>query len=360
MKQFPPLTFVVPFIKTPANIFRQGFEFSPAGFGMQAVRGAEGRPQSQALGRAAVGTALLAPLAWLAATGRMSGSGPSSQAERAQLMESGWRPNSVKVGDQWVAYSLFQPVSVQAGLVANAFEAWKAQGEKTEDVGPLVGAAVLKAMRSGLDQSFVSGLSDLFEAVNGFSMDSAARYGGRLAHSLTPFSGAQRGVQQAIDPAVRSPEGMADTFLASVPGQSEGVPARQTRFGQDVVREGGPAKRALDPFNVSTESDDPVLRMLGELQITVGFPRGSTLRGYTPKADEQRAIETAKGREVHAALSTLLERPGFQRMTDERKRRAVDDARERASRVVTARALALLRAQQPITVEALRAVREGR
>ena len=317
VKQFPPLTFVVPFIRTPANIFRQGFEFSPAGFGMKAARATEGRPQSQALGRAAVGTAVLAPLAWLAATGRMSGSGPSSQAERAQLMESGWRPNSVKVGDKWVSYSLFQPVSVQAGIIANAFEAWQSAGAKTEDVGPVVGAAVLKAMRSGLDQSFLSGLSDLFEAVNGFNLESAARYAGRTAHSLTPFSGAQRAVQQAIDPVVRDPEGLTETFLSSVPGQSEQLPARQTRFGQDVVREGGPAKRALNPFNVSTETNDPVLTMLDELQIRVGFPRVTTLRGYAPKPEEKRAIETAKGRAWHESLSQLQQRPGFARMTPE-------------------------------------------
>lgn len=353
VKAFPPLMFPIAFIKTPANIFRQGFEFSPAGFGMKAVRATEGRQQSQSLGRAAVGTALLAPLAWLAATGRISGSGPSNPSERAQLMESGWRPNSVRVGDQWVSYALFQPVSVQAGIIANAFEAWKAAGAKSEDLGPVVGAAVLKAMRSGLDQSFLSGLSDLFEAINGFNLESASRYAGRIAHSLTPFAGAQRTAQRALDPVVRDPEGLGETVLASVPGQSDQLPARHTRFGQEIVREGGPAKRALDPFNVSTVKDDPVLRMLDALQIRVGFPRATTVRGYEPTPEEKRALEIAKGREWYAALERLQQRPGFARATPEKQRRFVDDARENASRVVTARAVALLRRQQAITVEAL-------
>jgi hypothetical protein len=133
------------------------------------------------------------------------------------------------------------------------------------------------------------------------------------------------------------------------------VPARTTRFGQEVVREGGPVKRLADPFRSTTEASDPVLKMLDELEIRVGFPRATSLRGYKPTEDEQRAIETAKGRKWHAALSQLQERPGFARMTPERKRRAVEEARERASRAVTARALALRRTGRTIAVEALAA-----
>ena len=118
-KQHPSFAFVVPFIKTPANILRQGLEFSPAGALMKEAR-KEGRAGSQAQGRAALGSLAAGYLAYLASTGRLSGSGPSDATERAQLMESGWRPNSVKVGDAWVSYSLFQPVSVQAAVIANA------------------------------------------------------------------------------------------------------------------------------------------------------------------------------------------------------------------------------------------------
>ena len=63
----------------------------------------------------------------LAAKGLMSGSGPKDSADRAALMESGWRPNSLKVGDQWVSYQLAQPLSVQASVIANAFESWRGE-----------------------------------------------------------------------------------------------------------------------------------------------------------------------------------------------------------------------------------------
>jgi hypothetical protein len=172
---FPPLAFVVPFIKTPANILRQGMEFSPAGAVMTAAR-QPGRAGAQAHARAAVGTMMLAPLAWLAATGRLSGSGPQDSRERASKMEAGSRPNSLKLrlspemaerlsavgglrpaadGEFWVSYSLFQPVSVPASVVANTFEAWQALDGKGPPSVSTIASATLRTARSVLDQSYL-------------------------------------------------------------------------------------------------------------------------------------------------------------------------------------------------------------
>src|SRR6185503_7697160 len=79
-------TFVTPFIRTPANILRQGLEFSPVGLAMPAAKQG-GREGVQALGRAALGSMVLAPIAYLAATGQLSGNGPSDPGERTALLE---------------------------------------------------------------------------------------------------------------------------------------------------------------------------------------------------------------------------------------------------------------------------------
>ena len=51
----------------------------------------------------------------------------------------------------------------------------------------------MRAGRSLLDQSYLSGLYDFLQAVDNPERF-FANYGGRLAHSLTPFAGAQRTV----------------------------------------------------------------------------------------------------------------------------------------------------------------------
>jgi hypothetical protein len=104
-RDHPWLDFVIPFVKTPANILRQGIEASPLAPLSRQFRdavSAGGRAQSEAMGRATSGTVALATLAYWASQGRLSGNGPSAPSQRAALMEAGWRPNAVKVGDQWV------------------------------------------------------------------------------------------------------------------------------------------------------------------------------------------------------------------------------------------------------------------
>jgi hypothetical protein len=326
-KRYPALTFVTPFLRTPANIFRQGFEFSPAGFAMKAAR-QEGRAGTQAQARAALGSAALGGLAYLAATGRLSGSGPQNPAERTQLMESGWRPNSVKVGDQWIEYSLFQPISTPAAAIGNAFEAWRAEGMKESDAVTKVAAAVKGFARSGLDQSFLSGVADLFEMVEGRSMASAAKYLGRQAHSLTPFAGAQRSLTAAIDPNVRAPEGFVETFKAGVPGASSSVEPRLDRFGHEVIRPGGPLRRAADPFNVSRVNEDPVLAELGRLGVTMGLQTAkmSLPDGAHLTREEDFNVRQIKGTAVGDVLAKLIALPGYQQLPDDQKADALERA----------------------------------
>lgn len=318
----PGFGFVVPFIKTPGNIMRQGFEASPAGFAMSAARQG-GREGAQAMGRAAAGSAALGYFAYLAASGRLSGSGPTNPAERAQLMESGWRPNSVKIGNRWVSYLPMQPISTPAAAVADSFDAWRAAGGDA-DTAEKAADAVLRTVRSQLNQSFLSGAADLIQAIE--QSDSfeqrAASVAARTAGGFVPFSGALGTVTSATDPMVRQPKGVGESMAARLPGLSQNVPARLDRFGRDVQREGGPMRRALDPFNVSTESDDPVLAELGRLGVSMGMPSGRVTLpdNITPLSrGESREVQQAKGGATYDVLMRVISAPGYANLSDDQK-----------------------------------------
>lgn len=323
------MTFVMPFLRTPANILRQGLEASPVGFHMQAARH-EGRPGRFAQGRAAVGSVAAGYLAWLAATGRLSGNGPTDPAERAALMESGWRPNSIRFGDQWVSYQLMQPISVQAALIGNAYEAWVEQGAKGEDAPTVAAQTLARSVNSFLDQSFLSGLFDIAEALKDPER-SAGRWAGRQAHSLTPFSGLQRTIRDAKDAVQRAPRGAGEQLRAGVPGISETVPPRIDRFGEAVTREGGPTRRALDPFNASTVKHDPVADELARLGVKLTLPSRS-VTGQTLTRQQEVDVQQRRGRAVRAALERLVAAPGYQRMSDTLKTEVLEKAIETARR----------------------------
>jgi hypothetical protein len=342
VRVFPPLSLVVPFIRTPGNIFRQGLEFSPAGVLMKAARQG-GRAGVQAQARVALGTTAAGYLFWLAATNRLSGNGPRDPADRAALMESGWRPNSVRIGDSWVSFQLMQPLSVQAALVGNAVEAWREAGGDADHSADVVAKTLAKSAGSFLDQSFLSGLFDFVEAVNDPERW-AARWAGRTASSAIPFTAAVRTAQQAVDPVVRQPRTIAETVKAGVPGLSEQVPPRISRFGEPVVREGGPVRRALDPFNVSSVTDDPVARELDRLgvKLTLPSPTAAVPGGVT--REQETEVRQRRGQAVRRGLERLMAAPRYQQLSDLQRadvaERLIDRARQRENRTIRLGAVA--------------------
>jgi hypothetical protein len=205
--------------------------------------------------------------------------------------------------------------------------------------------------------SFLSGLFDMTEAINDpdrfFS-----RWTGRLAHSLTPFAGAQRTVRDFLDPVTRKPETFAEVFASNVPGLSTNVPPRVSRRGEIVTRPGGPVRRAADPLNVSEGIADPIDQELARLGISPTSPDADRLRvngeRYQWTDAKQRTIfEQASGLTRYRAVERFMQRQSYRGMPDERKTARLRGELQRAANEVTMRAQRLIRRGQPLTLEAL-------
>jgi hypothetical protein len=358
------MTFVAPFLKTPGNILRQGAEYTPAGFLMKAAK-AEGREGAQALGRAALGSLALAPIAYLAATGRLSGNGPTDAGERAALMEKGWRPNSVKIGDSWVAYNLFQPMSVGIAAVANAHERFAKSDRSDAAAEESLTAALSGAAASFLDQSFLAGVSGLLDAVQDPERN-AKRFMSQFAQGLVPASGLMRNVTQAIDPVVRKPEGAIEAVKTIVPGLSDTVPPRRGRFGQEITRQGGPIRRGFTVPEISTETSDPVAAMLEEVAVHPQVPRPPKLvidgKPVAFTREQADLIVQAIGQERRQRLERLMQgSPVFTRpdTAEGLKARAVRRELAESAEAVDSRVRALLRRREPLTLERMVTQFEG-
>lgn len=300
-------TFIAPFIKTPAAILKQGAEFSPLGFAMRGAR-AGGREGAQALGRASLGTgALLGPLAWLAATDRLTG--PSDPGERAAWFESGRRPNSVRIGDQWIEYGLFQPLAIPAAAVANAWQRFRASDGGDEAAQESMIAAVTGAGASMLDQLFLTGLSALVEAVQDPER-SSRRFFSLAAQSLVPASGMLRNITHAVDPVVRRQEGVVESVKAIIPGASDSLLPQRTRFGEPVQRPGGPLRRGFMAPAISPVVRDPVADALARANVTPTTSRATfTLRGERVPLTRQQADRSGSHRPRASHASGAADSP---------------------------------------------------
>lgn len=335
-KHAPALHYVIPFVKTVANIFKQGIEHTPIGFAMQRARSDDLRERAIAQGEAAMGTLAMLPIAYYAATGRMSGSGPRDPAERARLYETGWRPHSVNIplpaalaqslgasasedGTYWVSYALAQPFSIPAAIVANGFEAFdevsRNASEKTREqaASDIVTQTLARVGKSALDQSFLSGLGSFVEAINDPER-AAEGFFGRTAQGFVPLSGALRNVARVMDPVVRQPEGILESFQANLPGLSQRVQPRVTRFGEPVVRHDSSALVVPETSPVQRDAISDELQRLG---ITLAVPT-DRMTGIDRQLTREESLEVrqTRGRTVRALLSAVMGAPGYENLPD--------------------------------------------
>jgi len=368
--EIPAGDFILPFIRTPANIFGQGFQLSPLGF-LSKTAHSGGRLQAQARAEAALGTMLLAPIAWLAREGRLSGSGPTDPAEQNKLRKLGWEPNSIKVGDHWVGYSVLGPMALPLAVVANLHDDYverSNRGEKTDLSSAALGAS-LRLGRTMLQQSYLQNLSDLFDAVSDNTGHRWQNLVARIGASHIPASSLLRATSSAIDPVLRDPQNLEESFKAQLPFLSKEVQPRIRPTGEPITIEppGGAMGRMFLPMNISRARSDLVTQQLSDLGMTLAMPRAERIepppaktRGMTPAElrrastlppREALAVEQAKGYATQHALENLFSKPGWSEKSDVAKRNMIEKTRNRVGHQVMTRAKVLRNRGQPVTLE---------
>jgi hypothetical protein len=361
-------TFLFPFVNIPGKILQRGLETTPLGFTMKEFRQGVGRQKAQAAGRAWLGTFALAPIAYLASNMQMSGDGPRDPAERAALEREGWQPHSIKIGDRWVNYQYFQPLSEAMSLIANGWEAFRATDQSdsaAERAMQTITKGSAKMMNSILDVSWFQTLDSLYKAIS-----DPDRYGNReessVVQSLMPASGLLRETAQAVDPTYRKPTGVVESVETIIPGLSKNVPARLDTKGQPVQRPAGmpilPAwmQRGYLAPTVSQEKApgaDPVAEMMSQVYNTetgkpmnLAVPRAALRKNNTTIAltpEQKNILEQALGQERQARLLTLTKRDSVP--SEQTVRRILTEA----TKDVDAKALRLVKSKKPFTVDDL-------
>ena len=351
--------FIAPFVKTPMAILRQGAEWSPAGFAMHGtptgaalqdvvskalgrtgVAQPDARAGSQALGRAALGTLMLAPIAWLAATGRLTGAPPDDEGEREEFYARGTLGNAVKVGDYWVRYVLFQPFSVPMAAIANAWEKWQDSQQDDAAAEEALLTAIMGAGASLLDQSFLSGLGTFIDAVN-----EPQRYAGRwlslFAQGFVPLSGLARNVTQAADPVYRKPVGVKESVQSIIPGASDSLAPIRGRFGGQAQRVGPWWQRGFLVPEVSKEASDALTKELAAVGYRPRKPQPDIIVDgvtVTLTREQEDIFAAALGQERKLALERAIRHERYVGQPNEVKVARIEDASTTAALDVRARA----------------------
>lgn len=336
---------VFPFLRTPDRLLMTPVRWSPlAGLDRHAKAdfAAGGARADIAKARIAMGTALATWAAVKAFNGEITGQGPQNYDKKQELMAGGWRPNSIRVGDEYRDISNLQPFSSYltgvATLVERAQNGYESEASYAQKAKQLTGDIV--AALGG--NTWTQPVEDLAKVFTGSEAQSDAAFGNYAANVANSFSPAfmRQANQAAGDQSVRATTGdgsVGDKIIgklaASSPMNSSELPQKYDVYGQPMMREGSLGPDFLSNVNISSISKDPTIRELHRL--AVANPGKGALVSPVDKnmeipqrygggrikldAGQEQEYQKLAGEYLTAYVRGMMEDGSWAKMTDEER-----------------------------------------
>jgi len=282
-----PTFIVLPFLRTPANLLRYGFERSPLAplVGQwRADVAAGGARADLALARMATGSAILALFADYATSGFISGAGPRDQGQREALIRQGWQPYSIYSNGKWYSYNRESTIGTLAGVAATMAEVSQGRYLEPEEIdqwNEITAEVIAATARQVTDKSFFEGISrvvSVIEDPNRYTRD----YVSQTIASFTPFGSALSFGAQAIDPTRREASDPWQQIRAKLPVLAESLPPKRDLWGREVKPQAvyGKAYDLLSPVQTTEVKDSPIDAEMTRLEMNVRrIPKKTTLGG---------------------------------------------------------------------------------
>lgn len=341
-RKFPESKIVVPFVDTVANVMDRQFDYLPVFSALRLTRSnlmrqveniakdfgitseadkmvLYNRLRDQQIGRMALGTAVSGAAVALAAAGRVSGNGPTNYNEKMQLMETGWRPNSVKIGGKWIPYAYWGPLAGIFSMAGNIYDKTHYDNAPNKNIYDLIGKGLVGWTQTELDQSFLSGVSDLFDVMSGNT--SVESYIKNFASGLIPIPAAYSQTKDLIFRQQYETRNVQQKIRQKL-GITAGLEPRLNALGQPQK---GDLIYGITP---SFAKKDPVYDFLTTNQIVIAKPYIS--QQYTiPGKKDKRALTpqeytrylSESGKIIYQRLSQRIGR--LEKKKDEDKQKEV-------------------------------------
>ena len=306
----PPLRLVLPFVRTPINVFRYAWKMTP-GLNMaqtefrRAISGKYGQEaQAHAVGQMAIGTLFMGVAANLAVNGKLTGGGPADYRLKQQLMNSGWKPYSFVIDNEdgsktYMPIGRFDPVGLPFGMIADLVDMQYLHPESREAEKGM--SAVLVALAQNFsERTYLLNLNQAMEALSNPGDGRLAKYVGGLAGNAMPLSSLVRGLNP--DPHLREARGVVDNAMKNLPGYSEKLPPKRDAFGDPMWRRIGLTSTRKDGVVDAEHS-----RMIEETGYGL-FPPAPTRNGV-----DLREMTLENGRNAYDLLQEYAGKPPGQK-----------------------------------------------
>ena len=320
-----------PFLRTPINVVKYASARGPLAPFMPSVKAdiqAGGARKELALARIATGSAMMSITGLMAMKGQITGQGPANYNERRIKEMTGWKPNSLLVGDTYYSLERADPIAQILLMSANMYEVL-GQAEDDNTFFDLISAGAFTIANSLTSKTFYNGLSEMLSAYDSASRDpdnqqnAVVKYVQRLAASTVPAIVAAEARRQ--DPILRAANTLTEQFKRRLPGYSKDLPPRRNMFGEPIVLEGGLGPDFMSPFYQSGKKYNDVATQMSMNEMATTMP-GRTIDGVELTTIQQdRYIMLSAGLDkdgkpmpggsLHQRLSQRIKTPQYKRAT---------------------------------------------
>ena len=335
--------YLLPFIKTPANVIATGMDYAGLGIIKSGVKAFEAYKKGtlkdpivvqnilKSSVRAGVGLTLAYLITTFLSDDDFVGAYDPKRSQIEQLRNSNY--NAVKLGDKWYSVDWFGPLAIPVTAMMTARKYGKGFPEKVFQYGKgtLMSAAEIPGIKDVYDtvKSYAfqknQGIDELGKSFANYALKEVV---GRFVPAISPD------IAKAIDPIVRdTTKSFYGPILAKIPVASMTLPAKKNIFGEDVQGEGF-FTDILFGSRVKTDRSDATINEISKISEStdkgISFTdwnksSSKELAQFKEKVGEKR-FEQAKelyGKELKKQLDELIKKPAYKRMNDQDKLKAI-------------------------------------
>ncbi len=333
IQRIPGAEFIVPFGQTPGAVATQVLNYTPLGtigeITRQINRGVfDQRKFSEAVGRGAVGVGI-AYLGWqLIQNDMVALDYPKDEREREQWKNEGKKPNSILINGKWRSPATLGPLGNVLLIGAHLGKAYEETGSVSESVAR-GGAGALKSFT---EQTFLTGISSLANAINDPERNATSFVAGLVSSAVPTII---NDIAKASDPLDRrtKDDSAIQTVLnrvqSRIPLLREELEPVMTSLGEEKQREGTWWETMFDPTRPSEAINSLVIDEIKRL-TDIGYNVSPTMQGssigYNSLSQEENTLMWAEvGSITREKLERLFANPAYQALSDEQKAKKVDE-----------------------------------
>jgi hypothetical protein len=317
--------FIVPFMRTPANIAKFALERTPLNFARLAYKVSKGEiPETQLseeFAKPIMGSLIAAAVVAWAKEGFITGAGPKDKEDREALYRIGWQPYSFKIGDKYWSYARLEPIGSVVGMSADFAETFNTKMSEKEQK-EIVSKIVYSFGRNITSKTFLSGVSNAMDAIS-----DPQRYGeqwiNQFVGSAVPTIVAQ--YTQTQDEALRKAETPVEKIKSRIPGMAETLLPRRDIWGNKIAKEGTFVEKFVSPMAVSTVKTDFIDNEIVRLKLSIGMP-AKKISGVELTPEEYDEYSEKAGKRARQLVERTMKTPSYHIQRDEIKKLRIENA----------------------------------